>query len=379
MGAILITSREYYNLAKDKNRKGVTVTPFSDLQSWELLLKLLGEEWEKQDREGTLPQSEITAARSFLKELEGLALAVRQAAVMIKDPNIGGPTIAKTYEKFKERMRTLPPRYSSLRSATEIALDSIWDMTFSALSPNARTLLSVFSWLSPDSISVDLFLPTDQSVLDGSLSFCKQIECQTPQKRSLLISALTPSPEFTAAIEELLARVLIKRDNRIYSIHRVLQEAVNYHDEDDLQNSFNNATALVNEAFPRVVMNRPLIEKWPICQVYIPHGVFLSRKFANHLKSAKLKSTDKFNYLLYHCSWYFNPLTPSNKEHKANTKPGIFMNWVTTMFVDEFLRQHLRPARRRSPTSMGTSRSQKVLCTTQPTISTNVEQHGMKW
>lgn len=149
MGAILITSRDFHNFAKDKTRQGMTVTPFTEKQSWELLLKLLGEDWEKQDREGTLPQSEITAAKSFLLRLEGLALAVNQAAVMIKDPNIGGPTIARTFVKFQERMQTLPPRHSSRRSASEIPLDSLWDMTFSALSQNARTLLSVFSWLSP--------------------------------------------------------------------------------------------------------------------------------------------------------------------------------------------------------------------------------------
>lgn len=154
MGAILITSREYYNFAKDESRKGDTVKPFTDDQSWELLLKLLGEDWEKADRENTIPQSEIVAAKKFLSQLEGLALAVRQAAVMIKDPNIGGPTIAKTYEKFKERMRTLPPRHSSRRSASEIALDSLWDMTFSALGAHARTLLSVFSWLSPGKIQI---------------------------------------------------------------------------------------------------------------------------------------------------------------------------------------------------------------------------------
>ncbi|KAG4441573.1 hypothetical protein IFR05_002958 [Cadophora sp. M221] len=307
MGAILITSREYYNFAKDESRKGDTVKPFTDDQSWELLLKLLGEDWEKADRENTIPQSEIVAAKKFLSQLEGLALAVRQAAVMIKDPNIGGPTIAKTYEKFKERMRTLPPRHSSRRSASEIALDSLWDMTFSALGAHARTLLSVFSWLSPDSIPVDLFLPRNQSVLDGSLSFCKQVQNLNPQKRTSIISALAPSPEFTAAVDELLKRELIKRDNRIYSIHRVVQEAVNYHDEEDLQNSFNIATSLVHEAFPKVIMNQPLIKYWTTCQVYIPHGVFLSRKFAGHVKSGstgKLKSSPEFVQLLHHCGWY---------------------------------------------------------------------------
>lgn len=149
MGAILVTSRKYYNFAKDESRKGDTVKQFTAKQSWELLLELLGDEWKKADKEGTIPQSEMIAAKNWLEQLEGLALAIQQAAINIKNPSIGGPTIAKTYEKFKERMKTLPPRHSSPRSASEVPLDALWDMTFSSLRPHARILLGVLSWLSP--------------------------------------------------------------------------------------------------------------------------------------------------------------------------------------------------------------------------------------
>jgi hypothetical protein len=149
MGAILITSRKYYNFAMDEIRKGDTVKQFTARQSWELLLELLGDEWKEADKQQTLPQSELTAAKNMLEQLEGLALAIQLAAILIKDPEIGGPTIAKTYEEFQERMKTLPPRHSSPRSASEIPLDALWDMTFSSLGSHARTLLGVFSWLSP--------------------------------------------------------------------------------------------------------------------------------------------------------------------------------------------------------------------------------------
>jgi hypothetical protein len=145
----LITSRKYYNFSKDLQRKGDTIKPFDEKQSWELLLKLLGEDWEKLEREGKLPSSEISAARHLLADLEGLALAIQQAAIMIKDSDIGGPTISKTYEMFKERIRTLPERHSSARSTTEKALDALWSMTFNSLTKNARTLLGVLAWLSP--------------------------------------------------------------------------------------------------------------------------------------------------------------------------------------------------------------------------------------
>jgi hypothetical protein len=130
-------------------RAGNTVKPFDPKQSWDLLLQLLGDDWKKLEEEGKLRPSEVTAAKNILTKLEGLALAIQQAAVLIKNPQIGGPTIAKTYDMFNEKIRTLPVRHSAPRSSTEKALDALWDMMFTSLSKNARMLLGVLSWLSP--------------------------------------------------------------------------------------------------------------------------------------------------------------------------------------------------------------------------------------
>lgn len=148
-GAILTTSRRYFNFSKDLNRKGETIKVFNPAQSWDLLLQLLGNDWKTMDREGRFPPSEALAARGMLDKLGGLALAISQAANLIKNTSIGGSTIAKTYELFKERIRTLPSRHSAARSPTEKAVDGLWDMSFSYLSRNARTLLGVLAWLSP--------------------------------------------------------------------------------------------------------------------------------------------------------------------------------------------------------------------------------------
>ena len=113
------------------------------------MIQLLGDDWKKQEKEGNLPGSEETAAKNMLERLEGLPLAIQQAATAIKDPNIGGSTIVKTYEMFKEKINTLPERHSKSRSTSERALDALWDMAFNSLGRNARSLLGVLSWLSP--------------------------------------------------------------------------------------------------------------------------------------------------------------------------------------------------------------------------------------
>lgn len=71
-GAILITSRKYYNFMKDGRRTGSTVKPFSEKQSWALLMQLLGGNWKKQDQDGSIKGSEEAAAKEFLVKLQGV-------------------------------------------------------------------------------------------------------------------------------------------------------------------------------------------------------------------------------------------------------------------------------------------------------------------
>lgn len=56
----------------DSGRKGDTVKPFNEKQGWSLLMKLLGDPWQDQDRRGLLKHSEDIAARELLSELGGV-------------------------------------------------------------------------------------------------------------------------------------------------------------------------------------------------------------------------------------------------------------------------------------------------------------------
>lgn len=52
------------------------------------------------------------------------------------------------------------------------------------------------------------------------------------------------------AINELLEKGLIRKDQRNISVHRVVQEAMNYHSMEDLQASFDAAVRIVRYSFP---------------------------------------------------------------------------------------------------------------------------------
>jgi hypothetical protein len=148
-GAIITTSRKYHNFNRDAVRNGDTIKPFDRQESWKYLLRLLGDDWQKMDQEGKIPASEIAAGKKLLEKLEGHPLAIQQAAILIKDTEIGDPTIAKTFETFKQKSRALPERHYLARSTAERSLDVLWDMTFCWLTHDARALLGVLAWLSP--------------------------------------------------------------------------------------------------------------------------------------------------------------------------------------------------------------------------------------
>lgn len=69
-----ITSRKYYNFTNDAHRKGDTVKPFTEKQSWDLLMKLLGSDWADKDRNGLLKGIEEKAAKEFLRSLGGVSV-----------------------------------------------------------------------------------------------------------------------------------------------------------------------------------------------------------------------------------------------------------------------------------------------------------------
>jgi hypothetical protein len=58
----------------DAQRRGDTVKPFNEKQSWHLLMKMLGPEWQDKDRHGLIKYSEEQAAHELLKDLGGVCL-----------------------------------------------------------------------------------------------------------------------------------------------------------------------------------------------------------------------------------------------------------------------------------------------------------------
>lgn len=97
-----------------------------------------------------------------------------------------------------------------------------------------------------------------------------------------LTNIVQPTPALEAALDSLLKAGLIRRDNRIISVHREVQEAMNYHSTQELQECFEAAVKIVHEAFPKRKRGSSQFEQWSICSQYIHSGVHLIWKFKEH-------------------------------------------------------------------------------------------------
>jgi hypothetical protein len=292
-GAILITSRKWVNFNYDKERLGTTVETFNEEERWKILTNLL--KWDADPVSSQFSEDEIDAAKALLIRGHGLGLAIGLTASLIKSYLASDKTIRNLLQKYDECSTALPPRPTHTKLSTSHAVDTLWSISFEGLSANAKALLSVLSLLSPDVTHVDLFNPKDQSILSPFLDFCRQ------ETRKIA----TLSPGLQTAIKELLKADLVKREGRILSVHRVVQEAFFHIITDTRQAAFDAAVRLVYEAFPKQVNGRTLHPVWEQCETFIQDAQFVAYKYADFKKAgAPVSAPEELVKLLTHAAWY---------------------------------------------------------------------------
>jgi hypothetical protein len=303
-GSILLTSRHWGNIQRDQYRNGQTVPLFNQQERWDLLKKLLGLQWQNKYLEGQTGALEREAGTRLLNHLGGLTVAIVQAASLIKEARVTGDQSIRTFlELFEDSRAKLPPRQIGHWDNLIHSLDTVWSIALNALSRNARSLLSVLSLLAPDAMPLALFLPSDQSRLDGRLEFCKR--GVSDESQPMVAAAVDPSPAMEAALEELQRANLIYRNGRDLVIHRVTQEEMGFHCIKDLEESFDAASQLVYEAFPKQDQGRSMFDVWPKCQMYVQHAVNLAKLYTafRQGRESPFTHSEDFVRLLCNCAW----------------------------------------------------------------------------
>jgi hypothetical protein len=155
-GAVLATSRRQ-SLSMQNFDDAVEICQFSPDEGANLLLHLLPR------REHYKQQ--FAAAVDLSKKLGGHALAVNQMAAFINARSMSIREFLALYEKSPNKLhRQKKEGWKSL--SYNHAIDTIWKLSFDALSSSAKQILGVLCLVAPESIPEKLFAISDEDVSD---------------------------------------------------------------------------------------------------------------------------------------------------------------------------------------------------------------------
>lgn len=166
-GTIIITTRHPHTFF-DMAGSALHIEPFSEEEGADCLLSLT--------RAKGYSFRDKRAALRLSRWLGGLPLGISQMAAFTRTRGLDIKKCEELYGGQKRRMHkdAKSARYSEYKQD----LTTVWVMQFEALNemPDAKTLLGVLTFLSPDSIPEVLFdLPeeVDDSEIPPNLLFCK--------------------------------------------------------------------------------------------------------------------------------------------------------------------------------------------------------------
>ena len=270
----------------------MTVDTFNEEERWRILANAL--EWNDDKVLSQLPSDELDAAKALLNHGQGLGLAIGISASLIKSRRASNLTIRALLNEYDERSKTLPPRPTHTILSSSHAVDTLWSISFAGRSENAKALLSVLCLLSPDVTYVEIFNPKNQSILSPFLDFCRQ------DVRRIA----TLSPGLQAAIKELVDAELLRREGRILSVHRVVQEAFFHIMTATRQAAFDAAVRLIHEAFPKQINGRPLHPVWEQCETHIQDALFVAYRYDDFKKAgAPVSAPKELAELITNAAW----------------------------------------------------------------------------
>ncbi|KAJ8132893.1 hypothetical protein O1611_g732 [Lasiodiplodia mahajangana] len=233
------------------------------------------------------------SAEELSNELGGLPLAMMQMTALAKSRG--------SIKAFLEEYRQNKIKYHNAEAAgiTGIYPDikprigTNWAMSFDALGDDAKSLLGILSFLSPDITPPALFNHWDKpfsGTTSGLLSYC-----DTELKYRTVRNELNR-----------LALIQVDLGNGNLSMHRLQQlQLEHYLDVSSRQRAFETAVKLVYDVFPKEHIGQRFTGRWDDCAMYIQHAIVLNSHYLKRALSAGgYTAPPEFAKLMAWCSWY---------------------------------------------------------------------------
>ena len=272
-GAVIVTSRDPRAPSMFFGSVKMDLQPLYQADALALLCKSVG----------TNPHGdEFQACQDLLDNLGGSPLAISQMGGLIRRRAM---TFADCNTYFSETANEHDVSHRS-SEALNTSISSVWDLTFTELSLEARKLLQILSFLDPDHIPESLVLPPKASPGDDKIF--GSIPADLQARRDLLKTSM-----------------IRKEENRLY-VHRLVQGHVRASmGIGEATITFEHALRLLDEAWPKNVDQFDgevaMVSDY---QRILPH--VLSMKSTYEDKQLRLEGSGEsiFVDLLQRSAWY---------------------------------------------------------------------------
>ncbi len=246
---ILITSRMRLDVLALRSPVSIKKLPVEDATQFLL---------DRADR-SQADELERRAARELAAELDGLPLALEQAAAYLTAMHA---SYGQYLVGYRTRKLGLLEKLGPVTGDYPATVATTWRINFEqieAASQAAADLLRLSSMLDPNGIPFELLI---QGAMELGQPLCEAIRPTDPLSVN---EVLEPLARFSL--------VSIYREERTYSIHRLVQEVV----KDALGDAgrrlwADRAVKAVNAAFPSGDVG-----SWPACERLVPHAIAVSR------------------------------------------------------------------------------------------------------
>ncbi len=239
-GHVLLTSR-LHTWPGDILRTPLGV--LSDTDSRDLLLKY------RSSPKAPAPDTDAADALSLAHDLDGLALALEQAAAYL---NVLAITIAEYHERWKSNAARVRAWHDPAQMGYPASVATTWLTSFEQLAPASQAFLNLLSWLAPDPIPRFLLKPLAEKKLQPD--------------------PLTGTDPYKA-LGELIHFSLANpaQNGSAFAVHRLIQQVTR-----ERQEPPSPAPALivalgwVNEEMPQDADD---VRTWPVASPLAPHAI----------------------------------------------------------------------------------------------------------
>jgi len=210
--------------------------------------------------------SDEETAEKLAKELGYLPLALEQAAAYIANNEC---SLAEYIEEWENERQEVLEWYDQRVMKYPVSVAVTWQRTFEQLKPSARTLLRLSAFLAPEMIPADMFREGIEIVNKAAELQCKEMKVKKA------------GFELKEALAELAAYSMITRQQKGFTVHRIVQEVIRPRiPEADRQSWLEIALKIVNNFAPTDCDD---VRTWPVLDVLRPHAELIAQT-ADHAK-----------------------------------------------------------------------------------------------